>query len=110
MTLTAGQILALQNLVRRVPVAEHVFVYARDLVRATRPSQAEARVRQEMRAMGGRAPGPSQSLILGAKGEPCSKAGSATIADVRAVAPPVLRHRVLAAFHAEAEGGSTPTA
>src|SRR5689334_15164570 len=41
-TLTAEQIIALQNLVRRVPVAEHVFQYARDLVRASRPDQAEA--------------------------------------------------------------------
>src|SRR5437763_5585067 len=41
-TLSAGQIVALQHLVRRVPVPEHVFVHARDIVRASRPNEPEA--------------------------------------------------------------------
>ena len=55
-TLSAEQIVALQHLVRRVPVPDHVFLYARDLVRASRPNEPEAtRAGQEVRLLGRRA-------------------------------------------------------
>jgi MoxR-like ATPase len=105
LTLTAEQVLALQHLVRRVPVAEHVFVYARDLVRATRPGEPEAPEFVKKYVQWGAGPRAGQALILGAKARALLEGRvHASIADVRAVAPPVLRHRVLTTFHAEAEG------
>ena len=104
-TLSAERILALQGLVRRVPVAEHVFVYARDLVRASRPDQPEATDFVRKYVAWGAGPRAGQALILGAKARALLEGRvHATVADVRHVAPPVLRHRVLTTFHAEAEG------
>jgi MoxR-like ATPase len=108
LTLTAEQIVELQHLVRRVPVAEHVFVYARDLVRATRPNQPEATEFVKQYVQWGAGPRAGQSLILGAKARALLEGRvHATIADIRAMAHPVLRHRVLTTFHAEAEGIET---
>lgn len=106
--LNAGQITALQNLVRRVPVADNVIEYAVRLVRATRPvdSFAPDFVRDWIRW--GAGPRASQYLILGAKtraildGRP-----TPDITDTKQVALPVLRHRILPNFNAEAEGVST---
>jgi MoxR-like ATPase len=104
-TLSAEQILALQGLVRRVPVAEHVFLYARDLVRASRPGQPEATDFVRKYVAWGAGPRAGQSLILCAKARALLEGRvHATVADVRHVAPPVLRHRVVTTFHAEAEG------
>ena len=103
--LSAEQIVALQGLVRRVPVAEHVFEYARDLVRASRPDQDEATDYVRKFVSWGAGPRAGQSLILCAKAR-CLLEGRvhATVADVRHVAAPVLRHRIMTTFHAEAEG------
>jgi MoxR-like ATPase len=104
-TLSAAAILALQNLVRRVPVAEHVFVYARDLVRASRPNQPEATAMVRKCVSWGAGPRAGQSLILTAKARALLQGRfHAGIDDVRQVAHPVLRHRIVTTFHAEAEG------
>jgi MoxR-like ATPase len=104
-TLSAAAILALQNLVRRVPVAEHVFVYARDLVRASRPNQPEATAMVRKCVSWGAGPRAGQSLILTAKARALLQGRfHAGIDDVRRVAHPVLRHRIVTTFHAEAEG------
>ncbi len=102
---TGDDILAVHRLVREVPVASNVVEYATRLVRATRPGEDEAvgLVRQYVRW--GAGPRAGQALLL------CGKAralleGRATVSldDIRALAPPVLRHRVLINFQAEAEG------
>ncbi len=104
-TLSAERIVALQRLVRRVPVPEHVFVHARDLVRASRPNEAEATPLVRKCVSWGAGPRAGQALILGAKARAVLQGRfAATIADIRHVAPPVLRHRIVTTFHAEAEG------
>jgi MoxR-like ATPase len=103
--LSAEQILTLQNLVRRVPVADHVFEYTRDLVRASRPGQPEATEFVKKHVDWGAGPRAGQSLILCAKTRALLEGRlHATVADVRHVAKPVLRHRIVTTFHAEAEG------
>ena len=103
--LSGERILALQQLVRRVPVAEHVFQYARDLVRASRPNQPEATPMVKKCVSWGAGPRAGQSLILAAKARAVLQGRyHAGIADVRHVARPVLRHRIVTTFHAEAEG------
>jgi MoxR-like ATPase len=104
-TLSAEAILALQGLVRRVPVADHVFVYARDLVRASRPQQPESTETVRRCVSWGAGPRAGQSLILAAKARALLEGRfHAGIDDVRRVAHPVLRHRIVTTFHAEAEG------
>jgi MoxR-like ATPase len=102
--LTPEQIRALQDLVLRVPAAEHVIRHAVELVRRTRPAEtADQHVRDHV--AWGAGPRASQALILGAKARAAlSGRPAATVEDVRALAEPVLRHRVLTNFHAEAEG------
>jgi MoxR-like ATPase len=103
--LSAEQIVAMQRLVRRVPVPEHVFVYARDLVRASRPNEPEATAMVKTCVSWGAGPRAGQSLILGAKARAVLQGRyHAAIADVRQMARPVLRHRIVTTFHAEAEG------
>ena len=90
---------------RRVPVPEHVFEYARDLVRASRPSQEEAGDFVKRHVSWGAGPRAGQALVLCAKARAVLHGRfAAGIEDVRAVARPVLRHRVVTTFHAEAEG------
>jgi MoxR-like ATPase len=104
-TLSASSVLALQSLVRRVPVAEHVFVYARDLVRSSRPGQPEATALVRKCVSWGAGPRAGQALILTAKARALLQGRfHAGIDDVRHVAHPVLRHRIVTTFHAEAEG------
>lgn len=97
--------MALQRLVRTVSASEPALQYAASLVRATRPDspQAPGIVKQYVRW--GAGPRAGQALILGAKAH-ALLAGRFTIApdDLRRVAAPVLRHRVLPNFAAEAEG------
>jgi MoxR-like ATPase len=104
-TLSAEQIVAIQDLVRRVPVPEHVFIYARDLVRASRPDQPEATPLVKKCVSWGAGPRAGQALVLGAKTRAVLDGRfAATIADIRHIAGPVLRHRIVTTFHAEAEG------
>ena len=103
--LTAEEVVALQKLVRAMPVSDDVFAYVTRLVRATRPDmpQAPELVRRYVRW--GAGPRAGQALILGAKAHALLAGRRAVAADdVRRVAAPVLRHRVLPNFAAEAEG------
>ncbi len=103
--LSAEQIVAIQRLVRRVPVPDHVFLYARDLVRASRPQEPGAGEMIRKCVSWGAGPRAGQSLILAAKTRAVLHGRlHAGIADVREVAKPVLRHRIVTTFHAEAEG------
>jgi MoxR-like ATPase len=103
--LTAEKIVDLQRLVRRVPVPEHVFEYARDLVRASRPNEPHASETVRKCVSWGAGPRAGQSLILAAKTRAILHGRMyAGIADIREVARPVLRHRIVTTFHAEAEG------
>jgi MoxR-like ATPase len=103
--LDAEQVLKMQALVRRVPVADHVIDFARDLTRATRPNQAEAPDFVREMVAWGAGPRAGISLITAAKARAVLYGRyHATTADVAAVAHPVLRHRVLTTFNAEAAG------
>lgn len=103
--ISAEEIMAFQHLVRRVPVTDHVIEYAVKLVHKTRPASELATPDTKNFIEWGAGPRASQSLILAAK---CNAllAGkySPDIEDVQAVAYPVLRHRVIRNFKAEAEG------
>jgi MoxR-like ATPase len=103
--LGAQQIMALQDLVRRVPVADNVVEYAVKLVRRTRPNTADAPQFIKDYVSWGCGPRASQYLILGAKTR-AALDGRPTpdINDVRSVALPVLRHRLVMSFSAEADG------
>jgi MoxR-like ATPase len=107
-TLTGQQILALQEVVRKVPVAEHVFVYARDLVRATRPDDEMAPASVRKYIAWGAGPRAGQFLILGAKARAILEGRfHVTTEDIKSVAHPVLRHRIVTTFQANSEGVST---
>ena len=106
--LTGKQILALQEVVRRVPVAEHVFVYARDLVRATRPNEDDAPGFIREYLSWGAGPRAGQYLILGAKARSILEGRfHVTTDDVKSVAHPVLRHRIVTTFHADSDHVTT---
>jgi MoxR-like ATPase len=105
---SAADILALQRLVREVPVSENVVSYAVRLTAATRPRtpQAPPFVREKVKwGAGSRA---SQALVLAGKARALLQ-GRCNVAceDIRALAIPVLRHRVITNFHAEAAGVSS---
>ena len=103
--MTGEDILYFQDLVRRVPVPDNVLEYAVGLVQKTRPGSNNVAAVATQYIAYGAGPRASQYLILGAK---CHAllAGkySPDIEDVRAMAMPVLRHRVLRNYKAEAEG------
>ncbi|OWK46325.1 AAA family ATPase [Fimbriiglobus ruber] len=108
---SADDILAMQNLVLRVPAAKHVIRYAGRLTRATRPVAAPGDDAPPVPdfvkkyVSWGAGPRAGQNLILAAKAK-ALLAGRTYVAieDVRAVALPILRHRVMLNYHAEAEG------
>ena len=107
-TLTGQQILDLQQLVRQVPVADHVFVYARDLARATRPSEPDAKPFVKSYIAWGAGPRAGQYLVIGAKARALLEGRlHATTDDVKAVAHPVLRHRIVTTFQADSENISS---
>jgi MoxR-like ATPase len=103
--LDAERILQLQKLVREVPVADNVVDFSVNLVRQTRPNENGAPQFVKDWISWGAGPRASQYLVLGAKtraildGRP-----TPDIDDVRAVATPVLRHRLVTNFNADAEG------
>lgn len=96
-------IIAFQDLVRRVPVADNVIDYAVALVRSTRPSETASQTVKDYINYGA-GPRASQFLILGAKAR-AAMTGRFTpaIDDIKYVAKPVLRHRVVTSFKAEAD-------
>lgn len=103
--LTGRQILALQEVVRKVPVAEHVFVYARDLVRATRPVEATAPKFVKEYLSWGAGPRAGQFLILGAKARAILEGRfHVSTEDIKSVAHAVLRHRIVTTFQADSKG------
>ena len=105
--LTGSDVNKLQQLVRRVPVADHVVEYAVSLARMTRPNEPDAPSFIRDRVSWGAGPRASQYLILGAKARAVLM-GSYTPSpeDVRALALPVLRHRIVTNFNADADGVS----
>ena len=107
-TLSAREISELQDLVRRVPVADHVIEFAADLVRASRPhSDAAPEFVKELVAWGA-GPRAGMCLVTAAKARSIILGrGYAITEDVRRVALPVLRHRLSPTFNAEAAGVST---
>ena len=103
--LTGAQIRALQDAVRKVPCAEYNFVYARDLVRATRPDQEHALPFVRELVNWGAGPRAGQHLILGARAHALLQGRfHVTTDDIRDVAKPVLRHRIITAFQADSQG------
>ncbi|HWZ58443.1 MAG TPA: MoxR family ATPase [Gemmatimonadaceae bacterium] len=106
--LTAEDTLALQRLVRDVAASEPALRYAAQVVRATRPDAPSAPDLVKRAVRWGAGPRAGQALILGAKAHAMLQ-GRTTVtpADIRRVAVPVLRHRVLVGFAAEAEGITT---
>ena len=103
--LDAQQVLRLQQVVKRIPVADHVIEFARDLARATRPKQPEAPDFVREMVSWGAGPRAGIYLVTGAKARAVLEGRyHATTADVAAVALPVLRHRVITTFNAEAAG------
>ena len=103
--LTAAEIQAYQALVRRVPVADNVVEYAVSLVHKTRPQGERAAPRAQQLLEWGAGPRASQYLVVAAKCNALiSGKYSPDIEDVRAVALPILRHRLVRNFKAEAEG------
>lgn len=103
--LVAEEILRLQDLVRRIPVPEHIYTYAARLVRRTRPQSSTAPAWLKPLVAWGAGPRAVQYLILGAKAR-AALLGSymVRLEDIHEVAVPVLTHRVITTFAAQAEG------
>lgn len=103
--MTGEEIIALQEVVKRVPVGDHVIDFAAKLARATRPGSDEAPDFVKEMVGWGAGPRAGIALISAAKAHAVLKGRMhATTADVAAVSYPVLRHRVLTTFNAEAAG------
>jgi MoxR-like ATPase len=103
--LTGEDIVRLQRIVRRVPAAEHVFQYARDLARASRPRTPEAPEFVNELVQWGAGPRASIYMMLAAKARAILHGRyHATTEDVREMALAVMRHRVITTFNAEAAG------
>ena len=98
-------LLSYQDLVRRVPVADHVYDYAVKLVRMSRPSLDTTPAWLKDWVMWGAGPRAVQYLILGAKARAVLRGSYLVeVDDVNTVAEPVLAHRIITNFHAESEG------
>jgi MoxR-like ATPase len=105
--LTGAEIAQVQELVRRVPVTDHVVSFAVNLVRSTRPGDPGAPDFVRELIHWGAGPRASQYLVLGAKARAILHGRhSVATEDVKAVALPVLRHRLVVNFHAEAQNVS----
>ena len=107
-TISGPDLVAFQRLVRRVPIADPVLRYALSLVRTSRPKSPQAPESVKKWVQYGGSVRAAQYLVLGAKARALTSGRyHVTFDDVRAVAHPVLRHRVLVNFRAESEGVST---
>jgi len=103
--LTGDQIIEAQNVVRRIPVADHVYEHVVKLVRSARPGQPDSPAWVKEMVMWGPGPRALQYLVLGAKARAVLRGSLLVqIEDVDAVAEPVLSHRILTNFHAQSEG------
>jgi MoxR-like ATPase len=103
--LSAADIIQHQNLVRRIPVPDHIYSYAARLTRKTRPNGASAPAWLKPLVAWGAGPRAVQYLILGAKAR-AALLGSymVRLEDIQEVAAPVLTHRVITTFTAQSEG------
>ena len=102
------ELLLYQDLVRRVPIADNVIEFAVDLVSKTRPQSDKAFAAVSGWIEWGAGPRASQYLVLGAKAKAVLDGRPAPeIDDIKAMARPVLRHRLITNFNAEAEGLNT---
>ncbi|KKL80989.1 hypothetical protein LCGC14_1999260, partial [marine sediment metagenome] len=103
--LTGDDILRLQAIVRRVPVADHVYQYARDLARASRPATPDAPDFVNELVNWGAGPRASIYMTMAGKARAILHGRyHVTTEDIKAAAPPVLRHRIITTFNAEAAG------
>ena len=92
------------NVVRRMPVSDHVLEYVADLVRATRPGSEAAPTYVRDYVEWGAGPRAGQYLVLGAKAHALVDGRfNVACSDVRAIAHPVLRHRIFTNFNADSE-------
>jgi MoxR-like ATPase len=106
----AAAIIEFQHVVRRIPVADHVFEYAASIVRATRPSEPDAPDFVKELMAWGAGPRASLNLIVAGKARAALRSRShVAIEDIQAVALPILRHRIVPSFAARSEG-MTPDA
>ncbi|HEX7402299.1 MAG TPA: MoxR family ATPase, partial [candidate division Zixibacteria bacterium] len=104
----AQEIIQLQHLARRVPVSDHVVGYAVKLARSTRPHGNNSLPYIKNWVTWGAGPRASQYMILGAKTRAILDGRyTPSTEDVKAVAKPVLRHRIVTSFNAEADGVGT---
>jgi MoxR-like ATPase len=109
-TVTGEDLIAFQRLVRRVPVAEPVMRYALNLVRTSRPKSPQCPDNVKKWVAFGGSVRAAQYLVLGAKARALTSGRyHVSFDDIRAMAHPVLRHRVLTNFHAQSEGITTDT-
>jgi MoxR-like ATPase len=106
----AAQILEFQHVVRRIPVADPIFEYAARLVRATRPDEPDAPEFVRKLMSWGAGPRASLNLILAGKARAALR-GRCHVSedDIRAIAPPILRHRIIPSFAARSEGMTPDT-
>ncbi|MGE3511893.1 MAG: AAA family ATPase [Vicinamibacterales bacterium] len=107
-TISGPDLVAFQRLVRRVPIADSVLKYALSLVRTSRPKSPQAPESVKKWVQFGASVRAAQYLVLGAKARALTSGRyHVSFDDVRAVAHPVLRHRVLVNFRAQSEGITT---
>ena len=103
-------ILAFQHVVRRIPVADHVFEYAAELVRATRPEEPDAPEFVKKMMAWGAGPRASLNLILAGKARAALRGRShVSVDDIKELCLPVLRHRIIPSFAARSEGMTADT-
>ncbi len=101
----AKTIIEFQRLVRRIPVADHVFEYAAALIRATRPDEPDSPEFVQKLMSWGAGPRASLNLILAGKARAALRGRShVSTDDVKAVCLPILRHRIIPSFAARSEG------
>jgi MoxR-like ATPase len=106
--ITGEDLLSFQRLVRKVPVAEPVMRHALDIVRASRPKDPNAKDFITKWVAFGASVRAAQYLILGGKARALTNGRyHVSFDDVRSIAHPVLRHRIITNFHAQSEGVNT---
>jgi MoxR-like ATPase len=103
--ISGAEIVQCQEIVRKVPVPDHVRAYVLDIVRGCRPDEAEALPFTRELISWGPGPRACQQLVLGGKVRAILKGRpNVTSEDIAALAHPVLRHRIIPTFNADAEG------
>ena len=108
--ITGADLVQFQRLVRRVPIADPVLKYALSLVRTSRPKAPNAPESVKKWVAFGASVRAAQYLVLASKSRAiCQGRYHVSFDDIRSVAHPVMRHRVLTNFRAESEGVNTDT-